>query len=207
MPKTNDNNDSALVFQPTFTVERQNLDEHNSAESLFAEAIRLGEADECDLRRFLKDVSLLLRRTIEAQSGGASTSVREETAQKYVSSILYVIGAALRQEPTPEAAVVRLMSELTEKIFDSGLLLLNDIKSRAKMLRDLIKNAKKPDQSDDYYTFIDIVAKRYIDSYEPKYNAAESVWVRVPELDMDENVKGMLDIYMFLCRLFEYNQG
>ena len=204
---TNNGKNGSLVIKPDFTVELRNIDDSKYAETLFAEAIRLKKADERDFERFIGELAGLLKKAIEVRSGGESTSVKEETAQKMTSSILYVIGAALKQAPSPEHALLRLVSESAAKIYDDGLILLNRLRSQADLLRLLLVRTKKTDQSDDYYSFIDIVAKKYVGTYEPKFDAAKSVWARVPEIETDRNVYGMLEFYKVMCRLYEYNQS
>lgn len=196
-----------LVKQPRFTVERANLDEKRYADSLFGEAIRLGIANDADTERFIGGVAQLLKRAIELQSGGESTSVKEETAERMTRSIMYVIGAALRSYPTPEIAIEHMLADSAEKLYYEGLHALNSLKGKADLLRLLLLRTKRPDQSDRYYMFTDITVLRYLEGYDPKFDAQSSVWVELPELGVCGNVRGLVDFYGLMRRLYEYNTG
>lgn len=196
-----------LIRQPDFTVDRSRLDAGRYADSLFGEALRLGVAGEEDASAFVGGVAVLLQRAIELSSGGESTSVKEETADSMTRSIMYVIGAALRAMPTPEIALERLLADGAEKLYYEGLHTLNTLRGKADFVRLFLVRTKRADQSDQYYKFTDITVPRYLAGYDPKFCADSAVWVELPELGVLGNVRGLLDFYGLMRRLYEYNTG
>lgn len=198
-------NENELIKQPDFTVDYERLDAGEYTESLFAEALRLGVAHEGDAERFIGEVAALLRRAIELSSDGESTSVKEESAERMIRSIMYVIGAALRAYPTPEVAIGHMLAGGAEKLYYEGLRHLNSLRGKADLLRLLLLRTKRTDQSDRYYMFTDITVPRYIGGYDPKSDARSSVWVELPELGVLGTVSGLIDFYALMRRLYVYN--
>lgn len=197
--------ENGLIKQPDFSVDLSRLEDADYTRSLFAEALRLGEANEGDAQRFVGEIAGLLRRAIELSSDGESTSVKEESAERMTRSIMYVIGAALRTKPTPEIAIVHMLAAGAEKLYYEGLHILNSLKGKADLLRLLLLRTKRPDQSERYYMFTDITVPRYISGYDPKSDARSSVWVELPELGVLGTVSGLIEFYGLMRKLYGYN--
>lgn len=194
------------VIRAGFIVDRSVLDTDRYVDSLFGEALRLGLADDSDSARILDGIAQLLFDAVSISSEGESTSVREETAVMMTKSITYVIGVGLMSEPAPEDAVSALLGSEVRALYYNGLHLLNMMKTRADLLRLLLVRTKKPDQSQAYYRFTDIVAKNYISEYEPKYDAAKAVFVDLPELAICKTVHGLYELVKIMRRLIDYNR-
>lgn len=197
--------ENGLIRQPDFTVDRARLDSSGYTRSLFEEALRLGVAHDGDAQCFIGEVAKLLRGAIELSSGGESTSVKAENAERMVESIMYVIDVALRSYPTPELAIGHMLADGAGKLYYEGLRILNSLKGKADLLRLFLLRTKRPDQSDRYYMFTDITVPRYIGGYDPKFDARSSVWVELPELGVLGSVRGLVDFYDLMRRLYVYN--
>lgn len=74
-----------------------------------------------DIARMQAQCLSLLAKRAEAWSCGKSSSIRTETAQELLSSILFTLGVALKAFPCPEDAVDALRQSPLERLFYAGL--------------------------------------------------------------------------------------
>lgn len=199
--------DNKIIKRPDFTVERDALDPDNYTATLLSEGKRLGIVSDDDARRFIDGVASLLAETITVQSGGESTSVKQETAEKIVESIVYCVNVSLLCKPTPEIALETLIDDKTENIYYDGLHILRVLQKRADILRLLLIRTKKPDMSRNYYRFIDHTVPQYLRRYDPKTLANAVVYVCLPELEIDKNICGLFDFYNVMNSLLSFNKS
>lgn len=201
-----ENNKSLPVKDPGFVIPEDALERDAYAVSLIRAGIRAGACGERDNDVFTAAVLDLLAENIAAFSGGESTSVREETAEQMVDSILYLIGLGLQKEPTPEIALTKLLASGARTIYDEGLAVINRMIREAELLRLLLVRTRKTDQSDEYNRFIDLETKKYIESYTPMYDAHCGLRVKIPELAMKKMVHGLYEVMLVMRQVLEYNQ-
>lgn len=89
--------------------------------SLMAQGQRLALLSDRDMARIQTESLALLAERTETWNRGKSSSIRVETAQALLSSILYTVGIALKACPSPEDAIDALKREPLEQLFLTGL--------------------------------------------------------------------------------------
>lgn len=100
-------------------IRRGELDERDYLPSLLAAGQARGLIGEEVLRRVGEDALLLLKGQAERYTGGGSGSVRTETAQALLRSVLYTAGLELKTVP-PERALARIRTEGLPALFAAG---------------------------------------------------------------------------------------
>ena len=100
------------------------LDAGNYFQSLLAEGARCGALREADAARLQSESLALLAAQTAIYTGGASSSVRVETAQALFDSVCYTLGIALKAYAAPEAALGALQSRPLASLFAEGQKLL-----------------------------------------------------------------------------------
>lgn len=86
----------------------ENIDPHHFTVSLLNEGLRSGALTPAQLERIQAQLMSLLSEAITRYTRGESSSVRTETAQGILQSLLYSIDICLREMPAPEQAMEAL---------------------------------------------------------------------------------------------------
>ena len=206
MNKGADEHMNSILRQPDFILDRSALDADDYVTTLFAEGRRIGIATDEDAHRFTDGVAKLLCETIQVLSGGESTSVKQENAEKIVQSILYCVSVSLLRQPTPEIALEYLLAQSLEAVYYDGLAQIRALQKNADLLRMLLLRTKLPDRSYDYYRFIDLTVPKYLREYDPKTRADEGVAVELSELGIRKNVCGLVGFYRVMADLLAFNR-
>ena len=89
-------------------IDPRNLNRSDYANSLAAEALRVGLLTEDDMARIRGDMMNALAEVIGYATAGKSSSVLTSTAEKLAQSLLFNISTCLLAEPTPEKAAALL---------------------------------------------------------------------------------------------------
>ena len=89
---------------PISKIDPSKLDKNNYADSLAAEAERVGIFTEADTARIRGELLGVLGDVIGYSSEGKSSSVTTDRAGQMAKSILYNIGTVLKSAPTPDDA-------------------------------------------------------------------------------------------------------
>ncbi len=107
-------------------------------QSLVEQARYVGLLSDKELTAIQTDLLLLLAEQTEKWSRGESSSIPTEKAQDIMTSILFVIGIALKSYQTPEQAVDMLKSKLLKFLFEKGLKLVHRKMAVARYLQKKI---------------------------------------------------------------------
>ena len=103
-------------------IDKEMLDERAYFPSLLQSALSFGLLDEKDAERIQGELLELLSRQIGRFNNGDSSSVRVETAQELSDSILYTVGAFLREKEIPDAVdMIIRQSAAKERFAESNL--------------------------------------------------------------------------------------
>lgn len=89
-------------------------------ESLLEEAQRVGLLTQPELLNIRSGLALLLADRVRRYTGGESTSLRAEAAQSLLDSALLTLGLALKDLPSPAAAVAALKSSPLPDLYAQG---------------------------------------------------------------------------------------
>lgn len=115
-------------------IDRSKLSGEHYMRSLLEQAGGCGLLSEADLESIQLDCLNLLARQAEGWNGGDSSSVRVETAEKLLGSILFTIGLCLKTYPCPDDAAEALRREGAEALFRSGRSRLDKMVGAARLL-------------------------------------------------------------------------
>jgi len=107
--------------------------------ALCAESRRLGRMSEAEHTAVLSALAMLLQERILLFTDGESTAVREETAQRILSSILYNSSIALLAAGSHTAALAKLKNEPLTAIHDTGMRITMRTRTRAEVLALLMR--------------------------------------------------------------------
>ena len=161
--------------------------------ALCGEAVRLGKMTDAEYAALVGTVMELLSARILLFTDGESTAVREETAQKILTSVLYNISMALLGSCTHEEALARLKNESLTALHDAGMTVTIRTRKRAEVLALLMRRCCAGRQmSKGMYRFVTRTAHEYVRAYDPLYGSAETLPVRLDEMGIRESVCGIM---------------
>lgn len=141
---------------------------------LLTEGVRVGILTEGDVETVQLGCIQLLAQRIEQENRGFSSSVPEETAQKWMASIAYTLGLGLKTYPDADAAAEALKSTPVSVLHARGSARI------AKLLREIrafYKQAKETrlDVPNIFYNAtLDSSLKAFFRHYDPECSADES---------------------------------
>lgn len=103
-------------------------------QSLMEQAVGAGILNSNDLAQLQTRLLQLLAAQTDALTKGESSSIRSETAQELLASILFVIGLKLKTFPSPEQAAEALKHTPLQELFQAGMQL---VKRKLRFCRSL----------------------------------------------------------------------
>ena len=110
--------------------------------SLLREAYNCGLLTESDLENIqLQCISLLASKS-ERYNRGESSSLRVETAESIMESILYSIGLYLKSLPDPDQAAAELKTTKIPELYEKGRRLVNTKLQVAKLIYHMVQKNK-----------------------------------------------------------------
>ncbi len=148
-------------------------------------------------------VMQLLSEEILQYTNYQSSSVRTETAQNILESMLYSITAYLDTQSDP-AAVLRTqqLKELRRK----GLNLLKQYVEECRVLLKEVKATRTPTELIAYNNTIDDAFDEFFKSYDPQFDAQNTAaMIDYPLLKDDQSVTGIVYIKNYLTQLKSEN--
>ncbi len=179
--------------------------------TLLKEGYRTGLIAQEDIDHIQSQIMALLAESIVRYTGGESTSVRTETAQRIMMSVLYAVDAYLKSIGTPEDAVAFIPTGSVKKIYAGGLELLEKTFVDTKQIyREVLKN-KLGIRNVAYHSTVDDLCQ-FFDRYDMRFNTQDTIAsIDYPLLFDDQEVQGVYYIKQYLeklawetefCRLF-----
>ncbi len=131
-----------------FSVARQNnmdvlaLDDNNYLVSLLEEAVRVELMSHQELDDIQAQLMELLKKVIMRYNGGDSSSVRVETAQNLLTSILFSIDAYCIQAGQPEACLAAIQKTPVSRLFELGQEKLKQYLADSRLLWEENRNSR-----------------------------------------------------------------
>lgn len=126
-----------------------------------------GYLTDCDIER-LQCESVEILKTLAAKlTKEKSSSIRNETAQKLVSSVYYTVGVYLKTLSPVGAALKEIKNKTLSELFDSGTKAVKQLVSHAKNLKTILD--KNPFKTKN--TFYSGTVKKGLDAFFSLYNA------------------------------------
>ncbi len=116
-------------------LKRENLSEAHYVESLLYEAASLNLISQDETNDILMQSIPLLAKQTERYTEGKSSSVRVETAQSILQSLLYTVGLYLKNLPDASQALTALKETPLEALFEQGkAIIAKDVRSAKRLL-------------------------------------------------------------------------
>ncbi|MGI6469234.1 MAG: hypothetical protein GXZ09_01435 [Syntrophomonadaceae bacterium] len=156
-------------------LDRHHLDPHHYTLSLLKEAYRLKLIDQAGLDAIQSQMMELLARTIMRYTGGESSSVTNETAQRIMLSLFYAIDACMLCLDDSDEALKQLTTRGLASIYQQGLAVLEScLLSTEQIYRRLQEQRLKVDNL-AYQTTLDEALPDFFKHYDVLYAAHETM--------------------------------
>ena len=183
-------------------LDRHHLDPHHYTLSLLKEAYRLKLIDQAGLDAIQSQMMELLARTIMRYTGGESSSVTNETAQRIMLSLFYAIDACMLCLDDSDEALKQLTTRGLASIYQQGLAVLEScLLSTEQIYRRLQEQRLKVDNL-AYQTTLDEALPDFFKHYDVLYAAHETMAsIDYPLFRDDLKVSGIFYIRNYLRRL------
>ena len=153
-------------------INSQNLSGEFYFNSILQEAYSCGLLNDIDLENIQMQCISLLAYKSEKYNLGESSSIRIETAESIMKSILYTIGLYLKTIPDPDNAAVELKTVKIPELYERGRKLVNTKFQEAKHLYNMIQKNKLVTQNNSYNsTLSDNGIGIFFKSYNIEYEA------------------------------------
>ena len=191
---------------PISKIDPSKLDKNNYADSLAAEAERVGIFTEADTARIRGELLGVLGDVIGYSSEGKSSSVTTDRAGQMAKSILYNIGTVLKSAPTPDAAARTMKEKPMKELYAEGYAINRKKWEEAKRLWGRVRYTRLRDGGEDYDKAIDKNIRIYLRDYDPRLSAHDKLYLTLPKF----GIRGAFHIggaVAVLNRLLEANTG
>jgi len=181
------------------TLRQAHIDSDHYTLTLLQEASYAGLIDEPTVVRIHTEIMSLLQETIIKYTHGESTSIRAETAERILTSILYSIDAQLKGFSDHEAALNSLKAETIKGTYQKGFDLMSSCIEETKMLYRKIADSKLKVDLYAYNETIDEALPEFFAIYDSAYNAQDT-WASMdyPLLFNDIQGSGIFYIKQYL---------
>ncbi|MBR5618704.1 MAG: hypothetical protein IKW76_03115, partial [Clostridia bacterium] len=148
------------------------IDPSNYFESLIEASEEKNLLDDSDIERLQLECLDLLREKAERYSGRGSSSLRIETAQKIMETVLYTLGLCLKTYPHPDDAVAALKAVSVRELYKRGRHRIDTLIAESKLIHRRLC-AQMIDTKNVYYrnvieTDLPIIFEKYIADYAAK---------------------------------------
>ncbi|HEX3011674.1 MAG TPA: DUF6179 domain-containing protein [Syntrophomonadaceae bacterium] len=183
-------------------IKKENLDPDRYTLALLQEGYRLGMIDQPTFDSIQEQIMMLLRELIIRYTKGESTSLRVETAQRILLSLLYSIDASVSAFRDPADAIAYLKAETIKDIYEQGLELVSSCLVKSYNLFRKIKNNKMDVPILAYHSTIDEALPGFFEQYDTVFSAHDTAAsIDYPLLFDDMKVRGIFYIQNYLQTL------
>ncbi len=183
-------------------VKKERLDPNHYTLSLLIEAERLDLMDQPTIDSIQKQLMVLLGELIIKYTKGESTSVKIETGQRIMLSILYCIDACTRSFNSPKDAINLLTLSSIKEIHQAGLEMVESCLRETEQSYKEIKNKKLDIPVEAYQTTIDQGLLDFFEKYDVFFSAHDTMAsIDYPLLFDDMKKQGILYIKQYIRKL------
>lgn len=187
-------------------LDRFRIDERQYAVTLVREAMRAGLLDAVDLERFQIELMTAVGLAIQESTGGLSSSVRTDDAQRILGSILYGLDLYLLGLPSAEAAVKVLPGLTAASLVLSGRQAITAMFDDCRRLLQAVRDSRISTGLTAYTDLIDNSFTGFFDSYDYRFDARNAhLMIDYPLLSDDMNQTGVIYVRNFLEHLLLEN--
>ncbi len=192
-------------------IPRERLDPYHYTISLIQEATRSGRMDQAAAEEIQVQLMDLLAELILRYNGGESTSLKTETAQRILLSILYSVDAGMRSLDDPEEGLSRLKTGKVKEVYKLGLDLIASCLEQTRQMYEEIVNNKLDIPNIAYHSTLNSLPD-FFKHYDMIFSAHDTMAdIDYPLLFDDMKIEGIFYIHQYLqklafetafCRLF-----
>lgn len=203
-------------FQPLATqgeINKANLKQNQYTISLMNEGLRTRLLHPQEVYSIQSKMMLILKDLIRRYTQDESSSVAVETAEGFLTSILYSVDAQMKSYEQPDKAVAALQTIDLREIYEQGVERVRQCFEEAKRLYAEVKKDKLEVDVDAYNLTIDESLPVFIKKYEIVFDAHNTMAsIDYPLAIDDMRVQGVYYIRQYLerllmetrfCRLFD----
>lgn len=170
--------------------------------SLLREGFRIGLLNQKIINRVQEQIMEILKDLIMRYTNGESTSVKTDTAESILNSILYSLDAYLNKFPHPEERIAFLKTENIHKIYENGVKCVTTYLTETKALYEEIKKTKLDLPLEVYNASIDEDLPSFFQNYGIIFNAHDTMCtLDYPLIFDDMKIQGILYIKQYLEKL------
>ncbi|MDD3365609.1 MAG: DUF6179 domain-containing protein, partial [Syntrophomonas sp.] len=181
---------------------KERLDPNRYTLELIEEGHRLGLINQPTMDSIQVQLMSLLGDSIIRYTKGESTSVKVETAQSLLLSILYSIDAYISSFPNPEDAIALLKSANIKEIYEKGLALVASCVANTQNLYQEIMDKKLDVPIQAYHSTLDEALPDFFKNYDALFHAQDTMAsMDYPLLFDDMHIQGIFYIKQYLENL------
>lgn len=185
----------------------ENIDYHQLTLSLINEGISIGSLSPSKVEDIQSGLMGVLSHTILQYTHNESNSVKTETAQSILQSIMYCLDLYLAELPTLEDALEELSSGALASLHDKGLKVYIQRMNRAKEKLEAVKASMIPNPIVAYNDTISGGFEDYFKNPDGRFEAhAAGAVIDYPLLSDDTSWSGLLYTERYLYSLLLENQ-
>ncbi|PKM76912.1 MAG: hypothetical protein CVU90_10060 [Firmicutes bacterium HGW-Firmicutes-15] len=178
---------------------KERLDPNHYTLALIEEGHRLGLINQTAMDCIQTQLMSLLADLIIRYTKGESTSVKVETAQSLLLSILYSIDVCISSFPNPEDAIALLKAENLKEIYKKGLALVTSCVAYTRNLYQDIMDKKLDIPIQAYHSTLDEALPDFFNNYDEVFHAQDTMAsMDYPLLFDDMHVQGIFYIKQYL---------
>jgi uncharacterized protein YqgQ len=154
---------------------KERLDPNHYTLALIEEGHRVGLIDQPTIDNIQAQLMSLLADLIIRYTKGESTSVKVETTQSLLLSILYSIDVCISSFPNPEDAISLLKAQNLKEIYEKGLTLVTSCVTNTRNLYQEIIAKKLDVPIKAYHSTIDEDLPYFFNNYNELFNAHDTM--------------------------------
>lgn len=183
------------------TLRQERLDRNNYTISLLNQGARVGLIDQAAIDGVQAQIMIILAELVRKYTKGESSSLKVETTQRLLMSVIYAIDAMLIEFDDPQEALQSLALNDIKEIYKKGLDLLEACLTESKQLYQTIAKDKLAVQIEAYHSTINALAE-FFQSYDLLYSAQDTMAnLDYPLLFDDMSIQGIFYIKQYLEKL------
>ncbi len=175
--------------------------------SLLGQAEDLGLIDQQSMENIHKQFMVLLGESILKYTQGESSSVKVETGERIMLSILYCMDACTRSFSNPKDAINLLISSTIKETYEAGLEMVESCLRDTQLLYQEIKNNKLNVPNEAYQDTINQALPQFFKDYDVLFCAQDTMAsIDYPLLFDNMQIQGIYYIRQYLATLVQENQ-
>ncbi len=198
------NHENGLIAHDSLNPE--NISYADYANTLAAEALRVGIYTESDVTQLQNGLMNTLADVIGYHSENHSTSVKTDAAREMAQSILYNVDTYLRSLGNNMTAIEELRTKRMSDLYGKGYLINSKWFEQAKVLYARVRYTRLKNGSAEYNKTIDVKLKNYFSSYDARFNAHSKAYITLSEYGI-RGAYRINELSAVLAKLIDINTG